>query len=373
MESEAYKLGHLDAALDFGLTKEAWAKAILPAMGAAAGALMAPEGEALQGAAVGGLGALGAQSAALAGARGLKGALTPKPNPHAATPGGTQMAQTAKLPEHLADLHKWNKQEQMFGNTQNMIKRETAGTNAELAKLNPPGPAPQISPATAAASKHFGTDPALVTAMMNAPGPMKGAPPMQAPAAPPAAPAAAAPAASEAKPKEKQKGRKKKASLEDFKLAVDLSGGFGIPGAGVSFGVKDQRERLPGMSRWVPRSTVERGFDYADQGLDPEAVADLEADRGSIAHPLLGAALAAAGARKFMPQSGALGPLLAGLGGAGLGTLYNKATKDRRIEEGLEGLGGAQREREKFPIARHKTQTANESTPLAVSRGSGDA
>lgn len=404
MEADAYKLGHLDAALDFGITKEAWAKAILPAAGAAMGALMAPEGEGLQGAALGGLGALGMQSAALAGANKLKGAFTPKPNPHAATPGGTQMAQTAKLPEHLADLHKWNKQEQLFGKTQDMIKRETASTNAELAKLNPPKPAPQISPATAAASKHFGTDPALVTAMMNAPGPMKGAPQRHAPGpqmdadlqafhgnmtAPGPVPPKTVPQQMDAdlqaasnppipgstkKAPAKKKGRVKKSSIDDFKFAVDISGGVSVPLlGGASIGIKDQRERLPGMSRWVPRSTVERGFDYTDEGLDPQAVADLEADRGSLSHPLLGAALAAAGARKFMPNSGVMGPLLSGLAGAGLGTLYNKATKDRRVEEGLEALTGAQREREKFPIRRHPTQTANESTPLAISRGSGDA
>lgn len=291
MEADAYKLGNLDATIDFGVPKEAFVKAILPAMGAAAGALMAPEGEGMQGAALGGLGALGLQSAAFAGARGLKGAFTPKPNPHAATPGGSQMMATAKVPEHLADLHKWNKQENAYAGAQNLIRRETASTDAELAKL---------------------------------------------------------------------------------KMAVDVSGSFGIPGLGVGFGIKDQRERLPGMSRWVPRSTVERGFDHADSGTSPEDVAAQESERGTIAHPLLGAALAAAGARKLMPNSGALGPLLAGLGGAGLGTLYNQVTKDRRVEEGLEAHSGAVRERSKFPINKHPTQTANESTPLAVSRGTGE-
>jgi hypothetical protein len=331
----------LDAALEYGITKEALVKAILPALGAATGALLAPEGEGTQGAILGGLGAFGAQTAALAGARKLKGVMTPaaKPAVPPVAPGGKQMAQTANLPPHLADLHKWNQQEKSYASAQDMIKRETMSNNAELAKLNPPGPTPQISPATIAASKVHGTDPALVTAMMNAPKP----PPKQ-------------------------------ASLARFKLSVDASVGVGIPGLpGVSVGVKDQRERLPGMSRWVPRSTVERGFDYTDAGLDPEAVADLEGSKGTLAHPLLGAALAAAGARKFAPQSGLLGPLLAGLGGAGLGTLYNQATKDRRIEEGLEAHSGAMREREKFPIRRHPTQTANESTPLAVSRGTGDA
>jgi hypothetical protein len=175
-------------------------------------------------------------------------------------------------------------------------------------------------------------------------------------------------------PKEKEKGkREKKSSLEDFKIAVDMTTSMGIPGTPFGVGIKDQRERLPGMSRWVPRSTIERGFDHADEGMDADAVEGLEADRGSVAHPLLGAALAAAGARKFMPQSGVMGPLLGGLVGGGLGALYNQATRSRRVEEGLEAFNGAQREREKFPIRRHPSQTANESAPLAVSRGSGDA
>jgi hypothetical protein len=234
MESSAYTLGSLDALLAFNGTKEAWAKALMPVLSAATGALLAPEGETLQGATLGGLGALGAQSAMHAGARKFKNIFT---------------------------------------------------------------------------AKH----------------------------------------------------------------SADISMGIGIPGTGGSLGVKDQRERLPGMSRWVPRSTIERGFNYANAELDPQAVAELEANRGSISHPLLGAALAAAGARMSLPQSGVLGPVLAGLAGAGAGTLYHQATRGRRIEEGLEALQGAQREREKFPIRRHATQTANESTPLAVARGSGDA
>jgi hypothetical protein len=417
MQTDAYQLGYLDAALDFGLTKEAWAKAILPAAGAAMGAMLAPEGEGWQGAALGGLGALGVQSAALAGAKGIGNAFKRTPSPHAPTPGGSQMAQSANLKgltPAQQDLNKMHRQEEMFGKTQDMLKREMASTDAELARNkasmgpHPLPPKPAVSPETAAASKHYGTDPALVTAMMNAPGPMKGAPQRHAPgpqmdadlqalhggmsppgALPPksvpqqmndelqAASNPPIPGTTKKAPKEKkekEKGRKKKASLEDFKIAVDVSAGVSLPIlGGASVGFKDQRERLPGMSRWVPRSTVERGFDYADEGVDPQAVAEQEADRGSLSHPLLGAALAAAGVAKFLPQSGPLGPLLGGLVGGGLGTLYNQATQGRRIEEGLEAHTGAQREREKFPIRRHGSQTANESTPLAVSRGHGDA
>jgi hypothetical protein len=169
-------------------------------------------------------------------------------------------------------------------------------------------------------------------------------------------------------------GISKAATLEQFKLALDVGGSIPIPGMGglgVSF--KDQRERLPGMSRWVPRGAVERGFDYADEGFDPETVMDLEADRGSLVHPASGAALAMAAAAKFAPKSGVGGALVSGLLGAGGGSLYHRATADGRRREGLEALEGAQRERYKFPIRRHPSQTANEASPLAVSRGHGDA
>jgi hypothetical protein len=337
MESEAYKLGTLDAALELGITKEAWAKAVLPALGAATGAMLAPEGERAQGAVLGGLGALGTQAAVGAGARKLvnlgsraKTFLTPKPNPHAPTPGGKQMAQTANLPEHLADLTHWNRQERMFDRTQDMLKRETAQNNAELSRLNPAKPAPTISPQTIAESKRLGTDPALVTAMMNAP---------------------------------------KQASLAQFKLSADISMGMGIPGTPVSIGLKDQRERLPGMGYWVPRSTLERGFQYVDQGVDPETITALEAEKGTLLDPAVGAALGTVGALKFIPKSGIVGPLLAGLTGAGLGASYNRLTRDRRIAEGIEALRGAQYERERFPVRQIAHPSANESTPLVVSGG----
>ena len=298
MQADAYKLGYLDAALDFGLSKEAYVKAIAPVAAGILGGIAAPEGETMQGVALGAGGALALQSVAGAGMKRLAGPKTPAaPVAPAPPPGGTTV-----LPKG--------------------------------------GPVPMgaIPQKIHEIAHDYSVDPQELHA------------------------------------RRLQQVSERVASLEEFKIAVDVSAGVSLPVlGGASLGFKDQRERLPGMSRWVPRSTVERGFDYADEGLDSEAVSDIEGDRGSITHPLLGAALAAAGARKFMPQSGALGPLLAGLGGAGLGTLYNKATKDRRIEEGLEAHSGAQREREKFPIRRHPTQTANESTPLAVSRGNGDA
>ena len=160
-----------------------------------------------------------------------------------------------------------------------------------------------------------------------------------------------------------------------FKRAsFDVGGSIPLPGfGGLGMSHKDQRERLPGMRKWVPRDTMERAFEYDDQGFDPEAVMDMEAARGELSYPAVGGALAAAAAKKFMPKAGVGGLLLAGLGGAGLGSAYHAATGDRRRADAAEALEGAQRERHKFPISKHQNQTANESSPLAVSRGHGDA
>ena len=282
MEADAYKLGHLDAVLALGLTKEAYNKALLPLVGALGGAVLAPDGERAQGAALGGLGAFGLQSAVSGHGQHIPAA--------AAAPAS--VAATSKI--SLNDIFEHSKAE--------------AGDR--------------------------------VTNWLNA-------------VAPP---------------------RPKLAGLEAHKIALDVGGSVPLPGLG-GFGVsfKDQRERLPGMSRWVPRGTLERGFDYADEGFDPEAVMDLEANRGSLAHPLAGAAIGALGALKLAPKSGLGGVLLGGLGGAGLGQLYHSQTKDTRAREGLEALEGAKKERYQFPIRRHAVQTANEPTPMAVSRGHGDA
>lgn len=338
MESDAYKLGSLDAVLELGLTKEAFNKAIAPLLGAGVGALLAPDGERAQGAALGGLGMLGAQSA-------LFGSRKATPKPVAAsipsnTPGDVVRAAVGQAKD---DIGKW-------------LNTEAPGSVGVHAPPNVHRPhnvsrMPRVRsvPETYAANQAT-NEAAAHRAGMD-------------------------PSAFEDLKKEfARQGLDKKSSLEQFKLAVDVGGSVPIPGlGGVGVSFKDQRERLSGMSRWVPRDTIERGFEYADKGFDPETVMDLEGDRGNVMHPLTGAALAAAGALKFAPKSGAGGALLAGLGGLGLGQLYHQHTRDTREQEGLEALEGAQRERSKFPIRRHTIQTANEATPLAVSRGHGDA
>lgn len=248
------------------------------------------------------------------------------------TPGGKSWTQTRQARQDLTDRAAKMKRREYFP------KVDPQGEPAKIHKyreefLRPPAPAPTATPANPGEM-----DPESMAAFR------------------------------------REMGWTKRSSLDRFKLSIDIGGSIGVPGmGGLGVSIKDQQERLPGMSKWVPRGAVERGFEYLDQGFDPESVMDTEAERGSLLHPATGAALAAMGAARFAPKSGLGGALLAGLGGAGLGTLYHRATNDQRREEGREAYEGAQREREKFPIRRHQTQTANEASPLAVSRGHGDA
>lgn len=154
---------------------------------------------------------------------------------------------------------------------------------------------------------------------------------------------------------------------------VEFGGSIPISNwGGVGMSLKDQRERLPGMGKWVPRHMLERGFERVDEGLTPEEFVALEENRGSLTSPLLGAALAAGGAYRVLPTAGGPTALLAGLGGAGIGSLVHHLTKNRRRAEALDAYRGALRERQAFPVAKHPSQTANEASPIAVSRGVGE-
>lgn len=351
MEADAYKLGHLDAALEYGLTKEAWGKAVLPILSSLAGAAMAPEGEGAQGALLGGLGALGLQSAVLG--RGKPAPVhapmaTPAPSPVA---GGhsIQDVGNAALAQGKEQLHRWLNAP--------LTKTTTAPSPSLPAQPSVPTPGGKSWAQTRQVRQDLEDRVAKMRRREYVPQRAQH-PPGQDPEVMAGM----------------QREFSKKSSLEQFKVAIDFGGSIGIPGmGGLGVSLKDQQERLPGMSKWVPRGAVERGFEYLDRGFDPESVMDAEADRGSLIHPATGAALAAMGAAKFAPKSGLGGSMLAALGGAGLGTLYHRATNDQRRDEGREAFEGAQRERSKFPIRRHATQTANEASPLAVSRGSGDA
>jgi hypothetical protein len=381
MESDAYKLGHLDAAIEFGLTKEAWGKAVLPVLSSLAGAALAPEGEGAQGALLGGLGALGLQSAVFGHGKSapahvpaaVRAPSAPPATAAPSAPAGRTMQDVghAAFAQGKEQLHRW--------------------LNAPLTKTPAPAPTAHSAAPSLPASPSISTpggkswadtrqarqdlqervlkmhrreyipqrDP---VAALKSPTAVDGVQPSPPPGQDPQVMAGM------------RREFAKKGSLEQLKLSIDVGGSIGIPGmGGLGVSLKDQQERLPGMSRWVPRGAVERGFEYLDKGFDPESVMDTEAERGSLIHPATGAGLAAMGAAKFAPKSGPGGMLLASLGGAGLGTLYHRATNSQRREDGREAFEGAERERSKFPIRRHPTQTANEASPLAVSRGSGDA
>jgi hypothetical protein len=137
----------------------------------------------------------------------------------------------------------------------------------------------------------------------------------------------------------------------------------GIPGLGVSHSVKD--ERLEGMNRWVPRQTLEQAYQGLEQGLDQQALLEQAAESGHIAHPALGAGLAAALAHVGLPASHAGLKALAGFAGGGAGALYNRATAPNRVEDMRQAIRGVRGEMNKQP-------TAREATPLVMSSSAGE-
>lgn len=156
--------------------------------------------------------------------------------------------------------------------------------------------------------------------------------------------------------------------------ALEFGVGTQIPGTpiGVSTNFKGKTERLNGMDRWVNQDVIERAFKGTSEGLDAQALMDLEAQRGSLLHPLLGGGAAAALSKYKVPSAGNLGAALAGLLGAGAGAFYNQVTSDNRREDMSEALRGVYGERG-FPVRGQAHSTATESQPMLVSRGGGSA
>ena len=160
------------------------------------------------------------------------------------------------------------------------------------------------------------------------------------------------------------------------KLATPLN--FGVSARNYPVGVSIQQpdERLWGMDRWVPRSTLERAFQAVDGGIDPEQVLDDERDRGQLAYPALGALAGGGLAHLLGPETGKAGLIakaLGGLAGAGAGAMYHDATGDQRVDQMQAALKGAKTERQmsKFPIQGQGQQTAAENTPVIISPGGG--
>jgi hypothetical protein len=146
---------------------------------------------------------------------------------------------------------------------------------------------------------------------------------------------------------------------------------------GASLGLSSKDERLEGMNRWVPRSTLQRAFEGADAGYDDPALVEEAMASGNLKHPAIGAALGAAlmhyatkghaGAMARFGVSPSLAPkLVGGLAGAGLGSMYNNATAGERGADMQEALKGVHHEK-------HRAQnTSREATPMVVSAAGGD-
>lgn len=134
----------------------------------------------------------------------------------------------------------------------------------------------------------------------------------------------------------------KRASVVGFDKVADVGMTAGIPGLAVNLSGKD--ERLPGMSRWVPRATLQRAFEGVEQGYDPQALMEQAADRGSLAHPAVAAAISAALAHKLSPNAHWGLPALAAAAGGGAGALYNQMTAPKRVEDMRQAIRGVMQE-----------------------------
>lgn len=389
MQSPAYITGQLEAAESYGLEKEAWARAVMPLAGAAAGALLAPEGERMQGAALGLAAGTGLQAAGQWAGSKMRGAGA---KPAAATPA----AQAAPGPtKHVAQLTQqevgqmpWRAQQaydmHMVDRDFAQKARALAPADAQLAQLqipqkpsqsfsNAPAQAPQQQAAPAKAPVRTPAwqqqaSHGLEGMAAGIPG-HGGEPEVTTSYVPPKNPRAAG---LENMAQGYGMPFNKESALRRFKLGFDFGIGVNLPGTPLSVSMKEQRERLPGMDRWVPREDIERGFAYDDAGTSLDEIADEAARRGGVLHPAVGAALAAAGMKALRPTAGVVGPLAAGLLGAGLGAGYHQMTTDDRIDNALQGLQAARRTKQDeggFPIRKHAIQTANESKPVVISGG----
>lgn len=406
MESPAYLTGQSDAFDVYGLEKQALAnapapapisygRAIIPLATAAMGAMAADQGEGLQGA-LGGLAAgTAAQYAgekAFGAAKNLGGKAVdavrnrvgPKPpqTRHVDTLGHADIREMPWQLQHAIDMRNVDKAFEARAKQQAPLDaelaRHLAAQKAQPQASNAPAQPQQAPPAAAkpAAVKpwqrqgSYGLEGAV--SGMGLPGQ-----PQAQQAAYVAAPPGAKPVASVGHGEGMGMGGMgggvsfgspfdKESSLRRFKLAFDFSLGLNVPGTPLSVNLKDQKDRLEGMTKWVPREDIERGYKYIEEGAAPEDIVEEASRRGGVSHPLLGAALAALAAKKLAPGSGMAGPALAGVLGAGGGSLYNKLTEGSRIEDALQGYEGAKRT---FPIRRHGVQTANESTPMVMAGG----
>jgi hypothetical protein len=166
-------------------------------------------------------------------------------------------------------------------------------------------------------------------------------------------------------------------ALETFGLkAAGMGFGFTLPNTPFGISVSpEKKERLSGMSHWVDRDMLERAGEGYDQGLDGQAIADMEARRGGLTHPLAGAVLGALLSHSLTPKAPNSSKALGALFGAGAGAMLHQSTEDHRRRDAHEAFNGVHNERQKTrpasAIGGQPSTTANESRPLALNPGQG--
>lgn len=345
-----------------------WARGLIPLGGAAIGAALAPDGEGMQGAALG-LGAGMMMHQALPGGSKLPMAATaPKP---AGTPAVAPTPQPAPVQTEMKLPGVGPKPAPKVGIV-DRVQKFVGGNKPAPAAAPQPGPvfrqgdgqqsldfSKQQGPAPVAAgpqqSLNFGNTPNLTANNQQHFIPDNAKPPATVP----------------------QQGDlfgqqvKKSAELYQMKTAgVQL--GLSIPGTPLSVGFKgdDSRERGPGMTKWVPRKTMERALQGTyDEGLDQTALMDEAAGHGEYSSPLIGAAAGMAAAHKWLPQGGAVSKILGGLGGAAVGAGYHEYQRKGNTEDMQQALRGVYHQPEKRPlIAGQGHHTAREPQPILLSR-----
>lgn len=151
-----------------------------------------------------------------------------------------------------------------------------------------------------------------------------------------------------------------------------LNYGYSIPGTPVGLRMDTEKaERLPGMSRWAPRSLIEDAFLAQESGVDEDAAVEHAANKGLISDPLLAAGAGALAAPMLVGGPEMQSRLIGALAGGSLGlaaNLYGREDRRRMMREALKGVA---LERDRFPMSKQDDSTAASSSPLLLTSGSG--
>jgi hypothetical protein len=147
--------------------------------------------------------------------------------------------------------------------------------------------------------------------------------------------------------------------------------GVGIPGTPIGISAKSHdTERLPGMEHWVPRDMIERGFTGVRNGLDDQAIIDMEGGQNNLRDPALGALVGAVLAHYGAPNGGAVAKGLGATLGAGIGSMYNDVSRPQRQDQMQHALQGIHEEHSKrknsFPVSRQTTSSASAAAPMLI-------